>query len=76
MKNTTHPNYLAAIDYKRDQIFVLAPPNLSAIKINGKWKYCSPLTEEEIPNFVLVTDYEHSLKLVNEAKEALKSMVN
>lgn len=71
MKVEKHPNYLAAIDHQRNRIFVLAPPSLSAIKANNKWHSAPPLPAEEIPHYVLITDYEYAQKLIEEAKEAL-----
>ncbi len=67
----TFPDYLAAIDKKRNRVFVLATPNLSAIKIDGEWKYCEPLTDEEIAQYELVTDLETAMFWVSEARDAL-----
>jgi hypothetical protein len=65
------PNYLAAIDYKNNRVFVLASPNLSAMRTNGVWEYRTPLTDEEIKDFDLVIDLKKALELVKEAKVAL-----
>ena len=76
MKIEKHPNYLAAIDHKRERIFVLAPPHLSALKVNGKWQHIAPLDDSEIPHFSLVTDYNYAEQLINEARTALEGTIN
>lgn len=65
------PSFLAAIDHKRRRIFVLASPHISAVKIDGEWQYCDPLSDEEIKNYQLVTDLEIAKDLVLEAKKTL-----
>ncbi len=72
MKNIKNlPNYLAAVDKKTGRIFVLASPNLSAIKIDGVWTYHDPLSDEEIKEFELISDLVYAAKLVKEAKNSL-----
>lgn len=71
MTEKKHPDYLAAIDTKRRRIFALATPNLSAIKIDNQWRYCEPLTEEEIDQYELVADLEIAVAIIKEAKKAL-----
>lgn len=72
MKNVkNYPGFLAAIDYKKNRIFVLGSPNLSAVKIDGEWQYTFPLSDEEIKCYELVTDLVKAQKLVKEAKSAL-----
>lgn len=66
-----HPDFLAAINRKRNRIFVLAVPDLSAIKINGVWRYCLPLSDIETENFQLVTNVDEALSIVKETKKTL-----
>ena len=70
-KKTEFPPYLAAIDKKRQRVFVLAPPYLSALFTEGEWQYAQPLSDEEIAHYDLVTDPEVIKKLVEQAKEAI-----
>lgn len=73
----TFPNYLAAINRKNKRVFVLAPPNLCAIRIGGKWQYTAPLTERQMEEYELVMDLELALRFVEQANEALsKKEVN
>lgn len=65
------PNYLAAVDKKRQRVFVLATPNLSALRFDNKWHCIEPLSEDEIKNYELITDLRIVLDLVNEAKRQL-----
>lgn len=71
MLDKNFPPYLAAIDHKRNRIFILAVPHLSAVKIDDKWEYCSPLSDEEITHYELVKNLDVAFDLVKEAKTAL-----
>lgn len=64
-------DFLAAVDSENNIYFVMATPNLSAVKVGEVWKYHAPLSDIEIKNFKLITDLDLALKLVNEAKGAL-----
>jgi hypothetical protein len=66
------PPYLAAIDRKRNRIFVLAIPDLCAIRIDGVWHRCQPLPDEEIVNYNLITNLVEIQKLIASAKKALE----
>jgi len=67
------PSILAAIDRKRDRIFVLAVPNVSAVKMNGVWHMSVPVPFEEIDQYYeLITDLKLVQSLVEEAKTELK----
>lgn len=68
----SYPGYLAAVDRKRNRVFVLSTPNLSAMKVDGEWQYCNPLPDEEIKHYELVTDIMLAKKIVQEAKKELR----
>lgn len=70
-KKKTFPNYLAAINRKKKKIFVLAPPNLCAMRMGGVWQYTAPLSEREMEEYELVLDLELALRFVEQAHEAL-----
>lgn len=65
------PSFLVAMDRKRNRVFVLAQPDICAIKIDGQWRTCKPLSDEEIPQYSLIVDPETASFYVNQAKEAL-----
>ncbi len=76
-KKQTFPNYLAAINRKKKRVFVLAPPNLCAMRIGGVWQYTAPLSEREMEEYELVVDLDLALRFVEQANEALsKKTVN
>lgn len=76
-KKKEFPNYLAAINRKKKKVFVLAPPNLCAIRNGGKWEYTAPLTERQMEEYELVMDLELAYRFVEQANEALsKKKVN
>jgi hypothetical protein len=63
---------LAAYDKKRKRIFVLATPNICAIKIENVWQQTDPVPFEEIDEFYeLITDLQIIQSLVEEAKAEL-----
>lgn len=66
-----HPDYLASIDRERNRVFVLATPELCAIRIDGVWQRCIPLSDEEIKHYDLIFDFDEAQKLVEEARRAL-----
>jgi hypothetical protein len=66
------PSMLAAYDKKRKRIFVLAIPNVSAVKIDDIWHYAIPLSDEEIDQYDLITDLRIVKQLVDEAKAELQ----
>lgn len=67
----THPDYLASIDRERNRVFVLAMPELCAIRIDGVWQRCTPLLDEEVKHYELVMDFDEAQRLVEEARRAL-----
>ena len=70
MKNV--PDILAAIDKKRNRIFVLAIPNLCAVRMDGVWYQSAPVPFEEIDVYYeLITDFKLVRSLVEEAKAEL-----
>ncbi len=75
-KKNTYPNYLAAINRKRKRVFVLAPPNLCAMRIGGVWQYTTPLSDREMEEYELVVDMDLALRFVTQAHEALEKKVN
>jgi hypothetical protein len=67
------PNMLAAVDKKRDRIFVMAAPNVCAVKKDGMWYQSAPITPSEIDEYYdLITDMNLVEKIVEEAKEDLR----
>ena len=67
------PDFLVAIDIKRDRLFVLEKPHLIAVRIEGAWKYGQHLTDDEIDKYYdLVTDVQLAKKIIKEAKEELR----
>lgn len=68
----TYPPYLAAVDRRRSRMFILAPPHLCAIKIDGAWQVSEPLPDEEIPYYELVTDLAQAMKIIQQARQALE----
>lgn len=70
---TNTPKMLAAIDKKRDRVFVLAAPNICAVKKDGMWYESSPIPFEEVDKYYeMITDLSVVKKLVAEAKEDLR----
>ena len=70
MKNI--PDMLAAYDKKRERIFVLARPNVCAVKLGKVWHSSVPVPLEEIDEFYeLITDFALVKSLVEEAKAEL-----
>ena len=65
------PNYLAAINRKEQKIFVLSTPDICAVKSQGKWRHCLPLSDEDIKEFTLIDDLETAYNFVKEARSAL-----
>ena len=66
------PSILAAVDKKRNRIFVLAVPNVSAVKMNGVWHLSVSVPFEEIDEYYeLITDLKLVQSLVEEAKAEL-----
>jgi hypothetical protein len=64
---------LAAVDKQRKRIFVLATPNVCAIKKDGMWYQSAPVPFEEIDEFYeLITDLQIVEALVEEAKAELR----
>jgi hypothetical protein len=67
------PPVLAAIDKKRNRIFVLAIPNICAVKMDGVWHLSQPIPMEEIDEFYdLITDLRVVQSIVDEAKAELR----
>ena len=67
------PPFLAAVDTKRNRFFVLEPPHLMAVKIDGEWNYGMQITDEEIAKYYdLITDVQLAQKIIKEAKGDLK----
>lgn len=77
-KKNVFPTYLSAINRKKKRVFVLAPPNLCAMRKGGIWQYSTPLSDSEMDGYELVLDLELSLRFVLQAHEALdkKKRVN
>ncbi len=71
-KKQQFPNYLSAINRKKKRVFVLAPPNLCAVRIGGEWQYCAPLSDFEMEEYEVVLDLELSLRFVHQANDALE----
>ena len=64
---------LAGHDKKRSRYFVLARPNICAVKKDGLWYESVPVSMEEIDEFYeLITDLSLVEKLVEEAKTELR----
>lgn len=67
------PDFLVAVDKKRDRVFVLARPHLIAVRIEGVWHYGKELTDREIEeNYDLITDVQLAKSWIEEAKAELK----
>ena len=67
------PDILAAVDKKRNKVFVLARPNVCAVRMDGVWHLSQPIAMEEIDQYYeLVTDLRIAQSLVDEAKAELK----
>jgi hypothetical protein len=67
------PTMLAAFDKKRNRIFVLAQPNVCAVRMDGVWHNSVPVPMDEIDNYYdLITDLRIVKSLVEEAKAALE----
>jgi len=68
-----YPDYLVAIDKKRDRVFILAKPALIAVKKDGIWYYGEGITDEEIEkSYELVTDLKMAQSYVEEAKAEMR----
>lgn len=66
------PDFLVAVDKKRERIFVLEKPHLMAVRIGGEWNYGVSISDEEIEkNYELVTDVQLARKIIAEAKSQL-----
>ena len=65
------PPYLAASTKDGSRVFVLATPNLCALRVDGVWQYTEPLQDSEIEKYDLITDLVAVQKLIKEAKRAL-----
>lgn len=75
-KKNAFPTYLSAINRKKKRVFVLAPPNLCAMRIGGVWQYSAPLTDRQMEEYEIVLDLELSLRFVIQAREALDKNKN
>lgn len=77
-KKNVFPTYLSAVNRKRKRVFVLAPPNLCAMRIGGVWQYSSLLSDDEMVEYEVVLDLELSVRFVEQARETLdkKKKVN
>ncbi len=63
---------LAAVDKERNRIFVLAIPDVSAIKMDDVWHQSAPISMGEIDKrYKLITDLKVVASLVEEAKVEL-----
>lgn len=71
-KKNKLPTFLSAINRKKKRVFVLAPPNLCAVRTGGVWQYTTPLSDHEMGEYELVIDLELSMRFVNQAREALE----
>ena len=68
-----YPEYLVAIDERRNRVFVIARPNLIAVKKDDMWYYGEAPPDEEVDNhYELVTDLVKAKKWVVEARAELK----
>ncbi len=67
------PEFLVAVDTKRNRIFVIEKPHLIAVKIEGEWNYGMQISDKEIEEYYeLVTDIQLAKKILKQAKEELK----
>lgn len=71
-KDSKYPKFLSAINRKKKRVFVLAPPNLCAIRTGGVWQYTAPLSDHEMEEYELVVDLELSMRFIDQAREALE----
>ncbi len=68
-----YPDFLVAIDKKRDRVFVLERPHLIAVRIDGVWHYGQGITDEEIDlQYELVTDVQTAKSWIKKAKVELR----
>ena len=66
------PSVLAAVDKKRDRIFVLAIPNVCTVRMQGVWHQSVPVPMEEIDEYYeLISDLGQVKKLVEESRKEL-----
>ncbi len=67
------PDFLVAVDIKRQRIFVIEKPHLIAVKIENVWNYGMQISDTEIDEYYeLVTDVQLAKKIIKEAKEELR----
>lgn len=68
-----YPGFLVAVDIKRKRVFVLAKPNLIAVKRDDTWYYGEAISDYEIDrHYELITDLKIAEKWIEEAKTELK----
>lgn len=68
-----YPGFLVAVDVRRNRVFVLAKPNLMAVKKDGVWYYGEGISDQEIDrHYELVTDLNRAQKWIEEAKSEMK----